>query len=194
MAARRRAVSPRFPWGTERRNRGLKYHDLACDFVREFPICTQLTIEAFGNWLVAQGKLVQAARNTAEWREFVDGRLRWRNRINGASTHSRMADTFTVVHLSRSVLEVKACDRALAETDNVRPIQLHARARRHTMSRYAQGIDWSQFPPATRQVTELLFDQINHLEEQARASQEMANKARSRLQQLLLPFPRYHAG
>lgn len=150
------------PWGSENPRRGLIHHDLAVAFYEDFPIGRQLTLDVFGHWLEQHNLLAVPSREPRSARRYyVDKRHEWRERINSAGAHSRMAAavglTFTTALIAKNTLEVRDCLTALATTDNVRPIEMHAKARRRQMAHWAAGIDWSRQAPHTYQSACLLF-------------------------------------
>ena len=162
------------PWDRESPRRGASHHDLALAFIAEFPIGSQLSQDRFGQWLQQHNLLVIAPLNSIARRVYTYERKRWRAQINNSASHSRMnaavGFTFTIALIAQDTLEVRDCIVALATTDNVRPIEMHAKARRRQMNHWAAGIDWSKHSPHVYDSACLLFKFTETLRKHAEIS------------------------
>jgi hypothetical protein len=168
------ATNKIIPWERENPKRGASSHDLALAFIEDFPIGSQLSQDRFGQWLQHHNLLVTAPRGSIGRGEYTSERKKWRGKINNAASHSRMNAainaTFTISLIAQETLEVRDCLVALATTDNVRPIELHAKARRRQMNHWAAGIDWSKHSPHVYDSACLLFKFTETLRKHAEIS------------------------
>jgi hypothetical protein len=144
---------------------------LALKFFNDHPIGTQFSNQTFGTWLENQGKLTVKSRDDAGWAKYCDQRYSWKEKINQASSHSRMREatggsTFILHYVARDMLEVQSSEEALAKHDNIQPLKSHAATRKSYVDYLAQGLDFSTFKPAERNTVEMMFDAMIGLQGQ----------------------------
>tara|TARA_R110000868_G_scaffold378645_1_gene644121 strand:+ start:938 stop:1627 length:690 start_codon:yes stop_codon:yes gene_type:complete len=161
------------PWGNANPMRGMNFHDVAMAFGHDYPIGTQLSVDAFDTWAASHNYYqhevpANPERSSDAWLAHLQRRFQLRANLNKAATHPRMntavSRAYTVDNVSHQTLQVKSPEVALSTNNMAVRLQSLCGTKRRNLSYLMQSADWSQLPPHEQAVAESLYDDIDKFE------------------------------
>jgi hypothetical protein len=166
ITPQREAAGP--VWGMANPRRGIHHIDPALAFVRDFPIGTVLSPDAFDRWAHQRGLLnvpIGAPKQADVWKAHLQRRHELKYRINRASTHPRMTEfgvsPFTIEKAGRDAWEVRAPHVAISQSRFTEQIVSLLVTKKRKLGYLMQSADWSVLPPHERAFAEALYDDID---------------------------------
>jgi hypothetical protein len=156
------------PWGKANPNRGANYIDDAMAFIKQFPIGSKLSPEAFDEWAQKRGALnvpTGAPKQSDAWKAYLQRRHELRYGINRAATHPRMEPPFVIDAISFGLWEVRTPQMSISQNKILVGVQSLFNTRRRQLAYLMQSADWSALPVHERIFAENLYDQIDNFRE-----------------------------
>jgi len=187
----------------ENPRRGMPRREAAAEFIKLWPIGSTLTWAEFSEWasrphigLMPSGEPTAADggeidRQSDEWLAHLQRRHQARNKLNKASSHTRIATPYVVLTESQEqqTLVVKSVALALAETRAAVQVASLARTKKRQLRYLIESTDWANLPPYERLMAEALYDGIDTFVESVKAQgdglQRQFDKLQARLANLV---------
>lgn len=157
------------PWGKAHPLRGANYEETACRFLRDYPIGSRLSSDAFGNWAQRRG-LIDAPQNVSihsrTWKAYVRDRSYLRHKINRAAAHPRMDTPFVIVVVTPGLLMVCALHDAIGKDPIMDRIESLFETRKREIAYKFQSIDWSSAAPSQFEDAKSIFEDLDNIRDQ----------------------------
>ena len=197
------------PWPEANQLRGATHEDKAMKFIRDFPIGSEFTSDAFDHWAHRNGYLqvpYNAANSSGDpiysgelsdgaWVGHLHERNNLKNQINRASTHPRIGERgvtpFKIVVVSHggpgggTTWGTLSAEDAIAKDDTPAAIQKLVGTRRKHLEYLMQSADWASLPSGERLVAEALYEDIESYEERVSMESRQLNKKFEKLRSRL---------
>lgn len=159
------------PFGIAHPRRGMKYHDLAVEFAKAFPIGSTLRWDQFSEWQETVAKSMKPDEAhalglyaipsttdtaTAEWRQHLDQRHALRYDLNKAAAHPRMINAvgyaFHIdIHVHKHMLIVNTVQSSVIIHNNIpKAIESVFRTKRRALRHLQQAINFPLLAPHER--------------------------------------------
>jgi hypothetical protein len=158
-----------FAPGQANPKRGLKDHQYAVAFIRQFPIGSVLSADRFDDWLVEAGMLAAVPRhlskNSVEWKAHLQDRHNAKMRLNRGGNHPRLLDEnltpFSLDSVGQGTFEVRSPQAAVINSELPRKVENVANTKRRRLKRLMQSIDWATIPERDKLRAEMIVLDID---------------------------------
>lgn len=183
-------------WGSASPLRGVRFHEVAMEFARAFPVNSQLSQDAFVKWAAERDLLEPPPsgvdKKSAVWMAHVQKRHQLRHRINKASSHPRMTEygvpPYTIDSIKHGDLEVRPLHVAIAKSPIASRVASLVGTKHAQVVELMQGANWAVLPVHERALAEELHEDVTTFKERIRFDAERLEGKFARLHAKLAPY------
>lgn len=160
------------PWGVANERRGGSSTDLAIEFVKDFPLGSNLSVEQFDQWAHDHERLtLPSARAMKDkqsdgWKAHLMRRHEVKKSINSAGAHPRLtkrgSTPFWIASTGYGYLTVRSPQDTVARGELGRKVASITDTHRRLLDYLMQSAEWSKLSPNVQAKVETLYENIVH--------------------------------
>src|SRR5262245_38037495 len=190
MSNMERYIKP--DWGLPNDRRGVAHHELAMEFVKDYPVGSVLSAEKLDLWLQDHAILnitpTDSPKTSDAWLGHLQRRHIARSKLNKAGTHPRLIEQGSTpfsIDAIGGVFEIRAPHIAVSKFSLPKKVQTLIGTKRQQLAYLMQSADWERLPPYERVFAEAIFDDITKYAKDIRTDAEDLDNKFVKLQRRL---------
>jgi len=165
------------PVGTANPTRGAGYHDAAVEFIKSFPIGTELTAAEFDGFAISHDLIkppTSYERSSDGWQAFLQRRHQAKINLNKAGSHPRMIDcgskAFSIMQVGNGRLVVKSPYEAAVNTPVGKQVESLVETKKKALRHLLQSVDYAELPPVEQSQIQNLYETLEDFKAQVEFS------------------------
>ena len=147
--------------------RGASYHESAMEFVRRYPVGTELTATEFDNFSIAQNLIKPPSsydRGSDGWQAFLQRRHQAKVNLNKAGSHPRMSESgltpFSIGQKGHGIMVVQTPMQAAVTTPIGKQVESLVETKKTKLRHLLESVDFNALPPSDQAQIANMYETI----------------------------------